>query len=70
MLTGGHAAELLETTQAQLEQLAAIGKVHAVKSASGGLWVCLDSLASTTASESGENRGRLCRLRFEGQKND
>jgi hypothetical protein len=38
------AAEFFETTQARLEQLAAIGKVHAVKSAGGALWLCINSL--------------------------
>lgn len=44
MLTSRQAAELLETSQPQLEELIAAGKVHAIRIASRSLQVCKDSL--------------------------
>jgi excisionase family DNA binding protein len=46
VLTCQQAAELLETSQQQIEELIIAGKLHAVRTASRGLWVCKDSLTS------------------------
>lgn len=45
-LTSRQAAELLETSQPQLEHLLMIGKVHALATAGESLWICKDSLLS------------------------
>ena len=45
MLTSQQAAELLER-QPQLQELVVAGKVHEVRTTSGGLRICKDSLIS------------------------
>jgi len=44
MLTSRQAAEVLETSRQQLEELVGAGKVHAVRTVSGGSLICNESL--------------------------
>lgn len=44
MVTEAEAAGILRVDAAALESLVAAGSVHAVRTVSGSLWVCRDSL--------------------------
>ena len=46
ILTSQQAAELLETSRPELEELFVVGKLHAVRTVSGSLWICKDGLIS------------------------
>ena len=43
-LTRGQANEILEVEDQKLNELIAAGRVHAIQTVSGSLWVCKDSL--------------------------
>jgi excisionase family DNA binding protein len=46
VITYTQAAQLLEMSQSQIEQLIAAGKLHAVRTVSSEVWICKDSLIS------------------------
>ncbi len=50
MLTGAQAAAVLEVDGRALESLVDGGLVHAVRTVSGSLWVCKESLFDTGGS--------------------